>query len=292
MDASASRVLRARQRRGPRARPGLVRASRRRRPRQRPRPLLPRVARRRAAERVLARPARCRRSRRSAASPTQCDGVRCDMAMLMLNDVFERTWGERGGAAAGRRVLADRDRAPCKSGHPDFVFIAEAYWDLEWELQQQGFDYCYDKRLYDRLVARRRRGCARAPDRRRRVPAAARPLHREPRRAACGGRRSRAEKARAAAVTALTQTGARLVHEGQLEGRTRAAAGLPRPPARRAARPRAEGVLREAAGRARATASSATATGNSASAAAGTATTPGRASSPGAGAASPASSSS
>ena len=29
--------------------------------------------------------------------------------------------------------------------------MAEAYWDLEWELQQQGFDYCYDKRLYDRL---------------------------------------------------------------------------------------------------------------------------------------------
>ena len=29
--------------------------------------------------------------------------------------------------------------------------MAEAYWDLEWELQQQGFDYCYDKRLYDRM---------------------------------------------------------------------------------------------------------------------------------------------
>src|SRR5437773_485148 len=25
----------------------------------------------------------------------QCDGVRCDMAMLMMNDVFERTWGRR-----------------------------------------------------------------------------------------------------------------------------------------------------------------------------------------------------
>jgi len=29
--------------------------------------------------------------------------------------------------------------------------MAEVYWDLEWTLQQQGFDYCYDKRLYDRL---------------------------------------------------------------------------------------------------------------------------------------------
>ena len=27
----------------------------------------------------------------------QCDGVRCDMAMLMMNDIFERTWGERAG---------------------------------------------------------------------------------------------------------------------------------------------------------------------------------------------------
>ena len=25
----------------------------------------------------------------------QCDGVRCDMAMLVLPDVFERTWGRR-----------------------------------------------------------------------------------------------------------------------------------------------------------------------------------------------------
>ena len=34
---------------------------------------------------------------------------------------------------------------------PDFCFMAEVYWDLEWTLQQQGFDYAYDKRLYDRL---------------------------------------------------------------------------------------------------------------------------------------------
>ncbi len=26
---------------------------------------------------------------------TQCDGVRCDMGMLVTNDVFERTWGGR-----------------------------------------------------------------------------------------------------------------------------------------------------------------------------------------------------
>ena len=38
-----------------------------------------------------------------------------------------------------------------KKAHPEFIFIAEAYWDMEWELQQKGFDFCYDKRLYDRL---------------------------------------------------------------------------------------------------------------------------------------------
>jgi len=27
----------------------------------------------------------------------QCDGVRCDMAMLMMNDIFRRTWGSGPG---------------------------------------------------------------------------------------------------------------------------------------------------------------------------------------------------
>jgi len=27
----------------------------------------------------------------------QCDGIRCDMAMLLLNSIFERTWGSRAG---------------------------------------------------------------------------------------------------------------------------------------------------------------------------------------------------
>jgi glycosidase len=75
----------------------------------------------------------------------QCDGVRCDMAMLVLPEVFERTWGKRAPLfwpAAIRRV---RDRVP------GFLFMAEVYWDMEWTLQHQGFDYAYDKRLYDRL---------------------------------------------------------------------------------------------------------------------------------------------
>jgi hypothetical protein len=75
----------------------------------------------------------------------KCDGVRCDMAMLVLPDVFERTWGikcQPFWPEAIRRVRAVSD---------DFCFMAEVYWDMEWTLLDQGFDYSYDKRLYDRL---------------------------------------------------------------------------------------------------------------------------------------------
>jgi glycosidase len=75
----------------------------------------------------------------------QCDGVRCDMAMLVRPDVFQRTWGLASAPFWPKAIAAVR------AAHPGFTFMAEAYWDLEWELQQQGFDYCYDKRLYDRL---------------------------------------------------------------------------------------------------------------------------------------------
>lgn len=82
---------------------------------------------------------------------SQADGVRCDMSMLLTTPVFARTWGERAGTPPAREYW--REVIPAvKAQHPEFIFIAEAYWDLEWELQQQGFDYCYDKRLYDRLV--------------------------------------------------------------------------------------------------------------------------------------------
>jgi Alpha amylase, catalytic domain len=82
----------------------------------------------------------------------QCDGVRCDMAMLVLPDVFERTWGRRPQPFWQRATRQVRNRVP------DFCFMAEVYWDLEWTLLQHGFDYAYDKRLYDRL----REGHARA----------------------------------------------------------------------------------------------------------------------------------
>ena len=75
----------------------------------------------------------------------QCDGVRCDMAMLVLPEVFERTWGIATPRFWPKATQQVRER------FPEFCFMAEVYWDLEWALQQQGFDYTYDKRLYDRL---------------------------------------------------------------------------------------------------------------------------------------------
>ncbi|HVX59899.1 MAG TPA: alpha-amylase family glycosyl hydrolase [Pirellulales bacterium] len=75
----------------------------------------------------------------------QCDGVRCDMAMLLLPKIFERTWGIPCEPFWPRAIEQVR------SLFPQFCLMAEVYWDLEWTLQQQGFDYTYDKRLYDRL---------------------------------------------------------------------------------------------------------------------------------------------
>lgn len=76
---------------------------------------------------------------------SQCDAVRCDMAMLDLPEVFARTWGRQSEPFWPTATEAVHRR------NPDFRFMAEVYWNLEWTLQQQGFDYTYDKRLYDRL---------------------------------------------------------------------------------------------------------------------------------------------
>jgi hypothetical protein len=147
---------------------------------------------------------------------SQCDGVRCDMAMLMTNEVFARTWGARAGDPPAEDYWPTIITA-VHATHPAHVFIAEAYWDMEWTLQQQGFAFCYDKRLYDRLVS----GPAQSV--RSHLQAAAdyqeRLLrfienHDEPRAADT----FTPEQERAAAVVMSTLAGARLYHAGQLEG--------------------------------------------------------------------------
>jgi hypothetical protein len=147
----------------------------------------------------------------------QCDGVRCDMAMLVLNEIFERTWGSRAGQRPSTEYWDDVIPATKKT-HPNFCFIAEAYWDLEWDLQQKGFDFCYDKRHYDRLEhdnaeSIRLHLCADLAYQDRLLRFIEN--HDEPRAAAILS----PAKLRAAAVTAYTLPGARLFHEGQFEGR-------------------------------------------------------------------------
>ncbi len=142
----------------------------------------------------------------------QCDGVRCDMAMLILPEVFERTWGRRAQNFWSPAIAAVRERVP------DFCFMAEVYWDMEWALQQEGFNYAYDKRLYDRLTE----GHARAVrehffaglDYQDKL---ARFLenHDEPRAAQTFAR----EVHQAAAMITFLSPGLRFFHQGQFEGR-------------------------------------------------------------------------
>jgi glycosidase len=148
---------------------------------------------------------------------TQCDGVRCDMAMLLLNNVFVRTWGARAGNVPDSDYWSGIIPA-VKKTQPNFIFLAEAYWDLEWELQQQGFNFCYDKKLYDRMEhddaeSVRRHLLADAAYQQGMVRFIEN--HDEPRAASTFPD----EKGRAAAVAILTLTGTKLLHEGQFEGR-------------------------------------------------------------------------
>lgn len=83
-----------------------------------------------------------------------CDGVRCDMVMLTLNDVHESIWGwllYKNGYKKPDTEFWSLAINRVKEINPQFIFVAEVYWGLEWKLQQLGFDYTYDKVFYDRL---------------------------------------------------------------------------------------------------------------------------------------------
>ena len=147
-----------------------------------------------------------------------CDGVRCDMAMLMMNEVFIRTWGALAGEQPANEYWEVLIRE-VKSEYPGFIFIAEVYWDMEFLLQQTGFDFCYDKRLYDRLKGED------ADSIRNHLQAEMKfqsklirfiENHDEERAVSV----FRSEKEKAAALVCLSLPGAKLIHEGQLSGRS------------------------------------------------------------------------
>ena len=152
----------------------------------------------------------------------QCDGVRCDMAMLVLPDVVHRTWGARArpgdGSAPVDASFWSEAIAAVRARHPGFVFVAEAYWDLEWRLQQEGFEYTYDKRLYDRLREQDAAdvlGHLGADAEYQRRSMRFLENHDEPRAAATFPPQVHP----AAAVLGLLLPGLRLVHDGQATGR-------------------------------------------------------------------------
>lgn len=150
------------------------------------------------------------------------DGVRCDMAMLLLRNYIRHQWYPLAPQAWFDEKMPDEfwghavDEA--KRANPAFSFIAEAYWDQERTLLDLGFDLAYEKKLYDGLVAR---------DPSLVHARLSRPLadlagslyfienHDEPRAAA---RFSREENLAAAALI-LSLPGSALIHEGQMEGK-------------------------------------------------------------------------
>ncbi len=84
-----------------------------------------------------------------------CDGVRCDMAMLVTNDIFANTWKKE---LEEMEYTKPEEEFWChaisqnKSNKPKFQFVAECYWNTESMMQDQGFDFTYDKTLYDMLL--------------------------------------------------------------------------------------------------------------------------------------------
>jgi len=150
-----------------------------------------------------------------------CDGVRCDMAMLPMNNIFQNTWQKQFELLEINRIEEEfwvHAIQQTKRVDKDFLFIAEAYWESEWQLQQLGFDFTYDKILLDRLE------CCDAEIILNHLQAdkefqnkSIRFLenHDEERAITIFGE----EKSKAAAIVISTIEGATLFHDGQFEGK-------------------------------------------------------------------------
>lgn len=146
-----------------------------------------------------------------------CDGLRCDMAMLVLNDIFGRTWEN---LTQNRPVPTTQFWQEAIAALPDdFIWMAEVYWDMEHQLQEMGFTYTYDKRLYDRLCdspANGVRAHLTADIAYQTRMARFLENHDEPRSAQVFG----AYTLNAFATLIATLPGLRFFHQGQFEGKT------------------------------------------------------------------------
>ena len=150
------------------------------------------------------------------------DGVRCDMAMLVLKDCFHRLWypelPDSEFDARWPQEFWSQAISSVKEVSPEFQFIAEAYWDKEQQLNDLGFDLCYEKKLYDALVAH---DAGRVLERLQRNSAALSQSlyfienHDEPRAASVFSNSDNL----AALALILSVPGSVLIHEGQMEGK-------------------------------------------------------------------------
>ena len=145
---------------------------------------------------------------------THCDGVRCDMAMLILNDIFLGNWSRllKGDFPPAQEFWTEAFNAA-----PGGLWLGEVYWGLERRLQEMGFQFTYDKSLYDMLRDNR------AQDVRSHLSADLSYLsrmghflenHDEARSAAVFG----AERLEAVGTLQATLPGLRFYHQGQLKG--------------------------------------------------------------------------
>jgi Alpha amylase, catalytic domain len=145
-----------------------------------------------------------------------CDGLRCDMAMLLLNDIFAKGWGHLLGQAP---TSQSEFWSEVKSAVPNLTLLAEAYWGTEQRLFELGFDFAYDKTLYDAV---RDANPQQVRDRLTSLPRYqsnfARFLenHDEPRRAVIFPN----DRLVADGTLMGTLPGMRFYHQGELEGRT------------------------------------------------------------------------
>jgi glycosidase len=149
------------------------------------------------------------------------DGVRCDMAMLVLRDYIREQWYPYASADWFDEHMPSEFWGEAihevKHERPDFVFIAETYWDKEPKLLSLGFDLVYEKKLYDALVVH---NAALVTGRLLRSHTAMQQSvyfienHDEPRAAAVFDR----DYNLTAAALILSLPGSMLIHEGQQEG--------------------------------------------------------------------------
>lgn len=148
-----------------------------------------------------------------------CDGVRCDMAMLISPDVFRDTWEQVPPETAESKFDFWKHAVESvRRRRKDFVFIGEVYWGRQEEFYGYGFNYCYDKEFYDALKSQ---GSAELMQTVRSMSKSRRnnglrftENHDEERSVSVFGK----DKAFAAAATVWTLPGMRFLQDGQKQG--------------------------------------------------------------------------